>query len=120
MPRAAARSPSPPADPAERIRAAVLAASSAIMARRITVEDGLRLVMAEMGGAEMSDITPREAVAETRRQRKRAMLDEMARLEADGKAVSAATLTAKKFAEDPHDATEIESLARSLRRWSRK
>jgi hypothetical protein len=48
------------------------------------------------------------------------MLAEVARHEREGRGWNAVTLTARKFAADPDDDTEVQSLARRLRRWLRK
>jgi hypothetical protein len=71
-------------------------------------------------GAMPADITPRDGVAAVRQSRRKAMLMELERLEQEGRGSAAVMLVARKFASDPLDPIEVESLARKLRRWRRE
>jgi hypothetical protein len=62
-------------------------------------------------------LTQREAASAARHARMEEMLGHIARLEATGKGRSACSLVARVYARDPFDPVEVESLARSLRRW---
>jgi len=48
------------------------------------------------------------------------MVAELVRHEQEGRGRAAAMLVARKFAGDPLDPIEVESIARKLRRWRRK
>jgi hypothetical protein len=61
--------------------------------------------------------TPRENAAAARQSLREKMLAGLSRLEAEGRGRSAVMLVARKFASDPLDPIEVESLARKLRRW---
>ena len=71
-------------------------------------------------GAMPADITLRESVAAVRQSRRKAMLAELERIEQEGRGSAAAMLVARKFASDPLDPIEVESLATKLRRWRRE
>jgi hypothetical protein len=75
--------------------------------------------LAEVASAvdgEASGMSPRERVAEMRQSRDAQMLDELRRYEQQGRKREAAMLVAKRFAIDPRDPTEVESLAKRARR----
>jgi len=104
------------------VAGAVRAAALALLAREQTVAE----VVASLADAVAADIasdtpaiTPRESVAALRQSRRRAMLAEMERWEQRGLGSSAATRVAQKFATDPDDPVDVESLATKLRRWRR-
>jgi hypothetical protein len=71
-------------------------------------------------GEMLVDITPRDGAAAVRQSRRKAMLAELERIEQEGRGSAAAMLVARKFASDPLDPTEVESLATKLRRWRRE
>jgi hypothetical protein len=64
--------------------------------------------------------TPRDGAAAVRESRRKAMLAELERIEQEGRGSAAAMLVARKFASDPLDPIEVESLATKLRRWRRE
>src|SRR5262249_8291462 len=69
---------------------------------------------------EMGCVTRRQAAAAEHELRREQMLAEVARHEREGRGWNAVTLVARKFAVDPDDEIEVQSLSRQLRRWRRK
>ena len=65
---------------------------------------------------EVPDTTPRESAAAVRE----CMVAELRRLEQQGRSRGAVALIAGKFASDPLDPIEVDTLKRNLRRWKNK
>ncbi len=74
------------------------AAATALLSRDTTVAEAIAAVTSAMGAGP----------------------DELVRHEQEGRGRAAAMLVARKFAGDPLDPIEVESIARKLRRWRRK
>ena len=99
------------------IERAVRSTAEAIAMRNVTAAEAVAMLRAALGtDAAPAEATPRERLAAARQATRAQMLDEMARHGGP----AAATETAKKFAIDPLDPLEVESLARKLRRWRRR
>jgi hypothetical protein len=99
------------------VERAVKAAALALLARDQTVAEVVAALTNAVVGDVPADITPRESVAAVRQSRREKMVAELIRLEQEGRGRPAAMLVARKFASDPRDPVEVESLARKLRRW---
>jgi hypothetical protein len=98
------------------VERAVKAAALALLSRDRTVAEVVA-ALAEAVADAPGDVTPRESAAVARQSRRAKMITELIRLEQQGHGRSAAMLVARKFAGDPRDPIEVESLARQLRRW---
>jgi hypothetical protein len=110
-----ARYRSDPRQPA--IERAVKAAALALLARDLTIAEVVAALSDAVAGEMDSGVTPRESVAAVRQSKRERMVAELVRLEQDGRARASAMVVARKFASDPRDPVEVESLARKLRRW---
>jgi hypothetical protein len=102
------------------VERAVKAAALALLARDQTVAEVVAALTNAVAGVVPADLTPRESVAAVRQSRREKMVSELIRLEREGRGRPAAMLVARKFAGDPLDPIEVESLARKLRRWRRE
>jgi L-serine deaminase len=102
------------------VERAVKAAALALLARDQTVAEVVAALTNAVAGVVPADLTPRESVAAVRQSRREKMVSELIRLEREGRERPAAMLVARKFAGDPLDPIEVESLARKLRRWRRE
>jgi hypothetical protein len=109
---------SEPRQPA--IERAVRTATLALLARDQTVAEVVAALTEAVADEVPADITPRESVAAVRKLRRDTMVSELIRLEQEGRGRLAAMLVARKFASDPLDPIEVESLATKLRRWRRE
>jgi hypothetical protein len=99
------------------VERAVKAAALALLARDQTVAEVVAALARAVATDAPADVTPREDAAAARQSRREKMGAELDRLEQSGRGRSAAMLVARKFAGDPLDPVEVESLARKLRRW---
>jgi hypothetical protein len=102
------------------VERAVKAAALALLSRDRTVAEVVAALADAVSADVPADTTPRESVAAVRQSRRERMVTELIRLEQKGRGRPAAMLVARKFASDPHDPIEVESLARKLRRWRRE
>jgi hypothetical protein len=102
------------------IERAVKAAALALLSHDQTIAEVVATLANAVAGGEPADVTPREGVAAARQSRRDKMITDLIRLEQEGRGRPAATIVARRFASDPHDPTEVESLATKLRRWRRK
>jgi hypothetical protein len=102
------------------VERAVKTAAMALLARDQTVAEVVAALTDAVAGEMPADVTPRETVAAVRQSRREKMVAELIRLEQEGRGRPAAMLVARKFASDPLDPIEVESLARKLRRWRRE
>jgi hypothetical protein len=98
------------------IQRAVNMIAEAILARDIHISE----VVAALTAAKGDTATPRESAAAARHSQREKMVAELVRLEQEGRGRAAAVMVARKFASDPLDPIEVESLARKLRRWRRE
>ena len=101
------------------IQFAVKEVARRLLAREQTVADAVAMLSRAIG-VQPAETTPRESVAAARRALQQRMIDELLRLEGEGRGREAVGMTARKFAVDPLDPVEVESLARKLRRWRRR
>jgi hypothetical protein len=98
------------------IQRAVNAIAEAILARDIHISE----VVAVLTAANGNTATPRESVAAVRQTRREQMVADLERMELEGRGRAAVMLVARRFARDPLDPIEVDSLARNLRRWRRE
>jgi hypothetical protein len=98
------------------IQRAVNVIAEAIFARDIHISE----VVAALTTAKGDATTPRESAAAVRQSQHEKMVAELTRLEQEGRGRASAMLVARKFAGDPLDPIEVESIARKLRRWRSK
>jgi hypothetical protein len=99
---------------------AVQRAALVLLKRETAVAEAVAVLRDAIAGGAPADATPRENVKAIRQSRREAMLAEMERYEQQGRGTAAATRVAQKFAADPLDPIEVESIARKLRRWRRQ
>jgi hypothetical protein len=102
------------------IERAIRGAALALLGRDQTVAEVVAALTNAVAGNAPADVTPRESVAAVRQSRREQMVAEVLRLEVQRRGRNAAMLVARKFASDPLDMVEVESLARKLRRWRRR
>ncbi len=98
------------------VERAVGVIAQAVLADELTIAD----VVAALASAAVAgpvEISPRESVEAARLALRKRMLDELNRLENEGRGREATSRTARKFATNPLDPLAVESLARKLRRW---
>lgn len=101
---------------------------SDVDARKAAIERAIRQYANRMldAGATASDVE--DALATAARQvedadthdRRDAMLAELGRMEQAGRCREAPMLVARKFARDPGNQRQVDSLARKIRRWRQK
>lgn len=109
------------ADPRQvAVERAVREAALALLARDQTVVEVVAALTKAVADDASAEMTPRESIAAARQSRQGKMVAELVRLEQEGRGRSAAMLVARRFANDPRDMVEVESLARKLRRWRSK
>lgn len=102
------------------IERAVKAAALALLSHDQTIAEVVATLANAVAGEVPADVTAKESVAAVRQSRRDKMVAELIRLEQEGRGRPAATIVARRFATDPRDPTEVESLATKLRRWRRK
>jgi hypothetical protein len=91
-----------------------------LLERENTIAEVAAALAAAVAGEAPADLTPRERKAKARRVLREKILAELGPLEAKGQGRAAPMLLAKKFARDPRDPVEVESLARNIRNWRRE
>jgi hypothetical protein len=102
------------------VERAVRSAALALLSRARSVAEVIATLASAVDAAASGAVTPRERAATARKARRDEMVAETVRLEGAGRGRTAVMSVARKFARDPLDPVEVESLARSLRRWRKK
>jgi hypothetical protein len=102
------------------VKASLQSSALALVARQATVTKAVASAAAAMSVDGARGVTPREKKQIDALARRERMLAEMSRLEEEGRSREAPMLVARAFAVDRRDPIEVESLARSLRRWRKE
>jgi hypothetical protein len=87
------------------------------LAREIGVSEALAVIAKAIDGTKDETATPRELAAARRHAHRAEVVDEIVRLEMDGRGRGAASIVAGRYAADRHDPIEVESLRRKFQRW---
>ena len=107
------------ADERTFLDAAIELAAKNPTAKLPTREEAIAYAVRALAGAALppDDRTPRERRREARQAQLEQMLNELERLEREGRGRNAVALIARKYASDPRDPVELASLERKLRYW---
>jgi hypothetical protein len=101
------------------VERAVKTVALAVAAREQTLAEVIA-ALTKATGEVPTEATPREAAAAARQSRRLKMVNELIRLEQQGRGRGAVSVVARDNAFDRDDQIEVDSLERQLRRWSKK
>jgi hypothetical protein len=103
----------------DAVERAVRTVALAVEAREKSLAEVIA-ALTKATGEVPADATPREAAAAARQSRRLKMVNELIRMEQQGRVRGAVSVVARDNAFDRDDQIEVDSLERQLRRWSKK